>query len=45
MQTVDLTCQLLSRSHGAVWAAVSPPSGPLSVRMLFSNGVPHSGDG
>ncbi|TVU39060.1 hypothetical protein EJB05_12463, partial [Eragrostis curvula] len=42
-ETVNLTCQLLSRTHGAVWAAISPPSGPLSIRMLFSNGAPHDG--
>ena len=36
MQTVNLTCKLLSRSHGAVWTIVSPPSGPLSIRMLLS---------
>ncbi|XP_072982841.1 expansin-like B1 isoform X2 [Typha latifolia] len=35
-ETVNLTCKLLDRSHGAVWAVVSPPSGPLSIRMLFS---------
>ncbi|WOL06129.1 expansin-like B1 isoform X1 [Canna indica] len=33
----NLTCKLMERSHGAVWAAV-PPSGPLSVRMLLSGG-------
>ncbi|CAN6218888.1 unnamed protein product [Urochloa humidicola] len=39
-KTVNLTCQLLGRTHGAVWAAVSPPaSGPLSIRMLFSSGA------
>lgn len=38
MQTVNLTCKLLERSHGAVWAVVSPPSGPLSIRMLLSGG-------
>ncbi|BAT01603.1 expansin-like B1 precursor [Oryza sativa Japonica Group] len=43
-ETVNLTCQLLSRTHGAVWAAVSPPSGPLSIRMLFSSGAPRGGD-
>ncbi|XP_025804645.1 expansin-like B1 isoform X3 [Panicum hallii] len=42
-EIVNLTCQLLSRTHGAVWAAVSPPSGPLSIRMLFSSGAPHGG--
>nr|CAB3458008.1 unnamed protein product [Digitaria exilis] len=29
-ETVNLICQLLGRTHGAVWAAVSPPSDPLS---------------
>ncbi|CAD6223750.1 unnamed protein product [Miscanthus lutarioriparius] len=33
-----------SGTHGAVWAAVSPPSGPLSIRMLFSSGAPHGSD-
>ncbi|CAL9044539.1 unnamed protein product, partial [Musa banksii] len=37
-ETENLTCKLLERSHGAVWAVVSPPSGPLSVRMLQSGG-------
>ncbi|URE00037.1 Plant pleckstrin region [Musa troglodytarum] len=37
-ETENLTCMLLERSHGAVWAVVSPPSGPLSVRMLLSGG-------
>nr|CAD1818538.1 unnamed protein product [Ananas comosus var. bracteatus] len=35
-ETVNLTCKLLDRSQGAVWAVVSPPTGPLSVRMLLS---------
>ncbi|KAL6862172.1 hypothetical protein ACP4OV_016821 [Aristida adscensionis] len=43
-ETVNLTCQLLSRTHGAVWAALSPPSGPLSIRMLLSSGTLHGGD-
>ncbi|KAG0545004.1 hypothetical protein BDA96_02G324800 [Sorghum bicolor] len=45
-ETVNLTCQLLSQTHGAVWAAVSPPtpSGPLSIRMLFSSRAPHGSD-
>lgn len=39
---LNLICQLLGRTHGAVWAAVSPPSDPLSVSVwLFSSGVPH----
>ncbi|OWM88304.1 expansin-like B1 isoform X2 [Punica granatum] len=32
----SFTCKLLERSHGAVWTTTSPPSGPLSVRMLLS---------
>jgi len=43
-ETVNLTCQLLSRTRGAVWAAVSPPSGPLSIRMLFSSREPNGGN-
>ncbi|KAG0473009.1 hypothetical protein HPP92_014866 [Vanilla planifolia] len=35
-ETVSLTCKLLDRSHGTVWAVVSPPSGPLSVKILLS---------
>ncbi|KAK1317938.1 Expansin-like B1 [Acorus calamus] len=39
-QTLNFNCKLLDRSHGAVWAVVSPPSGgPLSVRMLLSDGI------
>ncbi|URE00217.1 hypothetical protein MUK42_20425 [Musa troglodytarum] len=38
-ETDNLTCKLLERSHGAVWAVASPPRGPLSVRMLLSGGV------
>lgn len=38
MQTQNQVCKLLERSHGAVWATVSPPSGPLSIRMLLSGG-------
>lgn len=37
MQTQNLTCKLLQRSQGAVWITTSPPSGPLSLRMLFSD--------
>ncbi|ONK71837.1 uncharacterized protein A4U43_C04F12900 [Asparagus officinalis] len=37
-ETVNLTCKLLNRSHGAVWTVVSAPSGPLSIRMLLSGG-------
>ncbi|KAI3918177.1 hypothetical protein MKX01_041497 [Papaver californicum] len=36
-ETGNLTCKLLDRSHGAVWAVVSPPTGPLSIRMLLSD--------
>lgn len=38
MQTENLTCKILERSHGAVWATASPPRGRLSVRMLLSGG-------
>ncbi|RRT79910.1 hypothetical protein B296_00001863 [Ensete ventricosum] len=38
LQTENLTCKLLERSHVAMWAVVPPPSGPLSVRMLLSGG-------
>ncbi|KAG6387956.1 hypothetical protein SASPL_153152 [Salvia splendens] len=34
-ETQSYTCKLLDRSYGAVWTATSPPSGPLSVRMLL----------
>jgi len=37
MQTQSFTCKLLQRDHGAVWASSPPPSGPLSIRMLFSD--------
>lgn len=37
IQTQSYTCKLLDRSYGAVWTATSPPSGPLSVRMLLSD--------
>lgn len=36
MQTQNFVCKLLDRTHGAVWTTTSPPSGPLSIRMLFS---------
>ncbi|XP_028772849.1 expansin-like B1 [Neltuma alba] len=36
-ETKNFACKLLSRSFGAVWTVNSPPSGPLSVRMLFSD--------
>ncbi|KAK7330856.1 hypothetical protein VNO77_25061 [Canavalia gladiata] len=35
-ETQNFACKLLDRSHGAVWTSTSPPSGPLSLRMLFS---------
>ncbi|KAJ1428923.1 RlpA-like protein, double-psi beta-barrel domain [Sesbania bispinosa] len=35
-ETQNFVCKLLDRSHGAVWTTTSPPSGPLSLRMLFS---------
>lgn len=37
MQTKNLVCKLLDRSHGAVWTTTSPPSGALSLRMLLSD--------
>lgn len=37
MQTQGFVCKLLDRSYGAVWTTTSPPSGPLSVRMLFTD--------
>ena len=36
MQTQNFVCKLLDRSYGAVWTTTSPPSGPLSLRMLLS---------
>ncbi|CDP21630.1 unnamed protein product [Coffea canephora] len=35
-ETQNFVCKLLDRTHGAVWTTTSPPSGPLSIRMLFS---------
>ncbi|KAL1371041.1 hypothetical protein HN51_001264 [Arachis hypogaea] len=35
-ETQNFVCKLLDRTHGAVWTTTSPPSGPLSLRMLFS---------
>ncbi|CAI9095507.1 OLC1v1031476C1 [Oldenlandia corymbosa var. corymbosa] len=35
-ETQTFECKLLDRSHGAVWTTTAPPSGPLSIRMLFS---------
>ncbi|XP_068649496.1 expansin-like B1 [Aristolochia californica] len=37
-ETENQVCKLLERSHGAVWTTVSPPKGPLAIRMLFSDG-------
>ncbi|CAK9173354.1 unnamed protein product [Ilex paraguariensis] len=37
VQTENFVCKLLDRSYGAVWTITSPPSGPLSIRMLFSD--------
>lgn len=37
MQTKNFACKLLDRSYGAVWTTNSPPSGSLTLRMLFSN--------
>ncbi|CAK9172643.1 unnamed protein product [Ilex paraguariensis] len=36
-ETQNFVCKLLDRSYGAVWTTTSPPSGPLSLRMLFSD--------
>ncbi|KAF8380661.1 hypothetical protein HHK36_028151 [Tetracentron sinense] len=36
-ETQNFVCKLLDRSHGAVWTTVTPPSGPLSIRMLLSD--------
>lgn len=36
-ETQSFTCKLLQRDHGAVWTSTPPPSGPLSIRMLFSD--------
>ncbi|KAL5183975.1 Expansin-like B1 [Glycine soja] len=35
-ETQNFVCKLLDRSHGAVWTTTAPPSGPLTLRMLFS---------
>ncbi|KMS97494.1 hypothetical protein BVRB_5g126600 [Beta vulgaris subsp. vulgaris] len=37
-ETQSFTCKLLQRDHGAVWTSTPPPSGPLAIRMLFSDG-------
>lgn len=36
MQTKNFVCKLLDRSYGSVFTTNSPPSGSLSLRMLFS---------
>ncbi|KAH7514344.1 hypothetical protein FEM48_Zijuj11G0079100 [Ziziphus jujuba var. spinosa] len=36
-ETQNSVCKLLDRSYGAVWTTTTPPSGPLQVRMLFSD--------
>ncbi|PQQ00005.1 expansin-like B1 isoform X1 [Prunus yedoensis var. nudiflora] len=36
-ETQNFSCKLLDRSYGAVWTTTSPPSGPLQIRMLFSD--------
>lgn len=38
-ETQSYACKLLDRNYGAVWTTTSPPSGPLSVRMLFSDEI------
>ncbi|KAI3494780.1 hypothetical protein L1887_40391 [Cichorium endivia] len=35
-ETKDFVCKLLDRSYGSVFTTTSPPSGSLSLRMLFS---------
>ncbi|XP_076926786.1 expansin-like B1 isoform X1 [Bidens hawaiensis] len=35
-ETNNFSCKLLDRSYGSVFTTTSPPSGPLSLRMLFS---------
>ncbi|KAL6349224.1 hypothetical protein AAG906_033880 [Vitis piasezkii] len=35
-ETQNFVCKLLDRSYGSVWTTNSPPSGTLSLRMLFS---------
>ncbi|GMJ00271.1 expansin-like B1 [Hibiscus trionum] len=35
-ETQNFVCKLLDRSYGAVWTTTSPPSGPLSLKMLLS---------
>nr|GEU73271.1 expansin-like B1 [Tanacetum cinerariifolium] len=35
-ETKDFNCKLLDRSYGSVFTTTSPPSGPLSLRMLLS---------
>lgn len=36
-ETQNFVCKLLDRNYGAVWTTTSPPSGPLQIRMLFSD--------
>lgn len=36
-ETKNFACKLVDRSYGAVWTTNSPPTGALSLRMLFSN--------
>ncbi|KAH7863694.1 hypothetical protein Vadar_020833 [Vaccinium darrowii] len=36
-ETQNFVCKLIDRSYGAVWTTTSPPRGPLSLRMLFSD--------
>ncbi|XP_057487505.1 expansin-like B1 [Actinidia eriantha] len=36
-ETQNFVCKLLDRTYGAVWTTTSPPSGPLLIRMLFSD--------
>ncbi|CAN1170935.1 Expansin-like B1, partial [Linum perenne] len=36
-ETQNFNCKILERSYGAVWTITSPPTGLLSLRMLFSD--------
>ncbi|XP_071724487.1 expansin-like B1 [Rutidosis leptorrhynchoides] len=36
-ETQNQVCKLLDRTYGAIWTTTSPPTGELSLRMLFSD--------
>ncbi|CAN0890351.1 Expansin-like B1 [Linum grandiflorum] len=36
-ETENFTCKVLERSYGSVWTITSPPTGLLSLRMLFTD--------